>query len=223
MRYFNVKAIEQAIGYKFRNEMILLEAFTHASYANENKVRSYERLEFLGDSILGYYVARYLYDNYPDADEGFLTKAKSNIVSGRTLAEVIDGLGLIEYMRTSSGSSEQEVRSSDKKKEDLFESIVGAIACDSGDTRESWNFAKRQLKSYLEADYGRKMLTDYKSALIERCRHEDREYVFVSERLEDGTFEATALIDGVFAGKGVGHTKKKAEQLAAKEALSVLR
>ncbi len=95
MRYFNVKAIEQAIGYKFRNEMILLEAFTHASYANENKVRSYERLEFLGDSILGYYVARYLYDNYPDADEGFLTKAKSNIVSGRTLAEVIDGLGLI--------------------------------------------------------------------------------------------------------------------------------
>lgn len=222
MELFDVEAIEAKIGYKFKDEMLLLEAFTHASYANENHVRSYERLEFLGDSILGYCVARYLYTDYPKADEGFLTKAKANIVSGKTLAQAIEKMDLIGYMRTSSGSSEYEVRNSNKKKEDLFESLVGAIACDSGYTDECWKFIKTNLRQYLELDYEHIESSDYKSALLERCRHELREAFFECEVLPDGNFKATAVIDGIPRESGIERSKKKAEQLASKATLSTL-
>lgn len=220
MEHFDVEAIERIIGYKFKNEMFLLEAFTHSSYANENRVKPYERLEFLGDSILGYYVARYLYTNYPKANEGFLTKAKAHIVSGKTLAQTVEKLGLIGYMRTSGGSSEHEVQSSDKTKEDLFESIIGAIACDSGDIEECWKFIYKNLKEYLELDYEHNMVVDYKSTLLERARHELKTVEFPFVHLENGEFEVTALVGGKSYGTGTGHTKKKAEQQASKVALT---
>lgn len=216
MDHFDVDAIERIIGYKFKNEMFLLEAFTHSSYANENRVKSYERLEFLGDSILGYYVARYLYTHYPKANEGFLTKAKANIVSGKTLAQAIEKLNIIGYMRTSGGSSEHEVQSSSKTKEDLFESIIGAIACDSGSIEECWQFIYKNLKEYLELDYEHNMLTDYKSALLEKARHELKTVEFPFVHLENGEFEVTAVVGGEAYGTGTGHTKKKAEQQASK-------
>ena len=148
MRPCDYEVVENIIGYTFKDKRLLLEAFTHSSYANENADISYERLEFLGDSILGFVVSSFLFNRYPNEDEGFLTKAKASIVSGKTLAYVMDEMGLIKYVRTAQGSIQEEVTQSSNVKEDIFESIIGAIMIDSESHQECEKYIYRNDGGY---------------------------------------------------------------------------
>ena len=224
---FDVNIIEDIIGYKFQDQRILMEAFTHSSYANENADSSYERLEFLGDSILGMVVSQYLFNRYPDEDEGFLTKAKANIVSGRTLSKAIDRMGLIEYVRTASGSIEEEIKRSNNVKEDIFEAIIGAIIQDSGKFEVAEGFIYSKLGNEMSADFKKASVTDFKSRLLELCAQKGGidvtfDVVPLADNVNSG-FMATILLNGKKYGSGKALSKKKAEQQAAKQTLEMLK
>ena len=224
---FDVNKIEDIIGYKFQDQRILMEAFTHSSYANENADSSYERLEFLGDSILGMVVSQYLFNRYPDEDEGFLTKAKASIVSGRTLSKAIDRMGLIEYVRTASGSIEEEIKRSNNVKEDIFEAIIGAIIQDSGKFEVAEGFIYSKLGNEMSADFKKVSVTDFKSRLLELCAQKGGidvtfDVVPLADNVNSG-FIATILLNGKKYGSGKALSKKKAEQQAAKQTLEMLK
>ena len=224
---FDVNKIEDIIGYKFQDQRILMEAFTHSSYANENADSSYERLEFLGDSILGMVVSQYLFNRYPDEDEGFLTKAKASIVSGRTLSKAIDRMGLIDYVRTASGSIEEEIKRSNNVKEDIFEAIIGAIIQDSGKFEVAEGFIYSKLGNEMSADFKKVSVTDFKSRLLELCAQKGGidvtfDVVPLADNVNSG-FMATILLNGKKYGSGKALSKKKAEQQAAKQTLEMLK
>lgn len=224
---FDVNIIEDIIGYKFQDQRILMEAFTHSSYANENADSSYERLEFLGDSILGMVVSQYLFNRYPDEDEGFLTKAKASIVSGRTLSKAIDRMGLIKYVRTASGSIEEEIKRSNNVKEDIFEAIIGAIIQDSGKFEVAEGFIYSKLGNEMSADFKKVSVTDFKSRLLELCAQKGGidvtfDVVPLADNVNSG-FMATILLNGKKYGSGKALSKKKAEQQAAKQTLEMLK
>ncbi|MBR2349195.1 MAG: ribonuclease III [Clostridia bacterium] len=224
---FDANIIEDIIGYKFQDQRILMEAFTHSSYANENADSSYERLEFLGDSILGMVVSQYLFNRYPDEDEGFLTKAKASIVSGRTLSKAIDRMGLIKYVRTASGSIEEEIKRSNNVKEDIFEAIIGAIIQDSGKFEVAEGFIYSKLGNEMSADFKKVSVTDFKSRLLELCAQKGGvdvtfDVVPLADNVNSG-FMATILLNGKKYGSGKALSKKKAEQQAAKQTLEMLK
>lgn len=224
---FDVNKIEDIIGYKFQDQRVLMEAFTHSSYANENADSSYERLEFLGDSILGMVVSQYLFNRYPDEDEGFLTKAKASIVSGRTLSKAIDRMGLIDYVRTASGSIEEEIKRSNNVKEDIFEAIIGAIIQDSGKFEVAEGFIYSKLGNEMNADFKKVSVTDFKSRLLELCAQKGGidvtfDVVPLADNVNSG-FMATILLNGKKYGSGKALSKKKAEQQAAKQTLEMLK
>jgi len=212
MKNFDLIDVQKKIGYGFKDWELLFSAFTHASFANENGVGSYERLEFLGDSIINYIVAEYLFDRYRGQDEGFLTKTRAALVSTKTLAEAIDKLDLVDYMRTSAGSVADEVIKSVSVKADLFEAITAAIMLDGGRMEECKKFVLRNLESMIpEAGV---VNNDYKSLLLEECAKNGHKAVFVTEAAEVG-FESEIFIGGAKAGTGKGGSKRKAEQQAA--------
>ena len=128
----NLLEVENIIGYIFNDKNLLSRAFTHSSYANENKnSEDYERLEFLGDAILEYLVSLYLFETYPSKNEGSLSKMRANLVSAETLSAIIDDLGLINYVKVGSGNASENILKSEDVKCDIFEAIVGAIHLDS--------------------------------------------------------------------------------------------
>ena len=207
-RLKELRSVEKIIGYTFKNPALLDEALTHASYANEHGVKSYERLEFLGDSVLGMTVSVELMKKYPDKDEGFLTKAKAQIVSGPTLASHIDALGIVLFVMHGAGKASAEVIESAKVKEDVFESITGAIMQDGG-LEKAVEFVKRHLKDVLEKDYS-----------VGECHFES---LPTDDNFPPEGYIAKVYIDGEIFGTGKGKSKKKAEQAASAEALKKLK
>lgn len=227
MKPFDIEQIEKIIGYTFIDKRNLVEAFTHSSYANENADLSYERLEFLGDSILGFVVANYLFKQYPEEDEGFLTQTKAKIVSGKALSSVMSQMGLIHFVRTAQGSIENEILNSGNVMEDLFEAIIGAIMVDSNDYKECEKFIFRHLGKSLNVNYLEKTTLDYKSKLLEYiAKNKGMEIKFVVTPLADNVnsgFKAQIKINDQIYGLGEGVSKKKAEQQASKKTLDMLR
>ena len=227
MKPFDIEQIEKIIGYTFIDKRNLVEAFTHSSYANENADLSYERLEFLGDSILGFVVANYLFKQYPEEDEGFLTQTKAKIVSGKALSSVMSQMGLIHFVRTAQGSIENEILNSGNVMEDLFEAIIGAIMVDSNDYKECEKFIFRHLGKSLSVNYLEKITFDYKSKLLEYiAKNKGMEIKFVVTPLADNVnsgFKAQIKINDQIYGLGEGVSKKKAEQQASKKTLDMLR
>lgn len=227
MKPFDIEQIEKIIGYTFIDKRNLIEAFTHSSYANENADLSYERLEFLGDSILGFVVANYLFKQYPEEDEGFLTQTKAKIVSGKALSSVMSQMGLIHFVRTAQGSIENEILNSGNVMEDLFEAIIGAIMVDSNDYKECEKFIFRHLGKSLSVNYLEKITLDYKSKLLEYiAKNKGMEIKFFVTPLADNVnsgFKAQIKINDQIYGQGEGLSKKKAEQQASKKTLDMLR
>lgn len=227
MKTFDIEQIEKIIGYTFIDKRNLVEAFTHSSYANENADLSYERLEFLGDSILGFVVANYLFKQYPEEDEGFLTQTKAKIVSGKALSSVMSQMGLIHFVRTAQGSIENEILNSGNVMEDLFEAIIGAIMVDSNDYKECEKFIFRHLGKSLNVNYLENITLDYKSKLLEYiAKNKGMEIKFVVTPLADNVnsgFKAQIKINDQIYGLGEGVSKKKAEQQASKKTLDMLR
>ena len=125
----DLKVAEEIIGYSFKDKVLLQTAFTHSS--NIVKKENYERLEFLGDSILDFVVGARLFKVFPENSEGELTKKRAYIVSAEVLSEIIDELKLIDFLTTAPGKSREKVLESKNVKCDLFEAIIGAIALDN--------------------------------------------------------------------------------------------
>ena len=205
------------------NDLKLYEiALSHSSYANEHKdKKNYERLEFLGDAVLELVVSEYLYKNY-EQDEGDMTKTRANYVCENANFAYMNDIGLIKYIKVGNG----EVN--DIKKAiiaDIFEAFIGAIYLDQGMSR-----VYSYIKSFIYNDIKNAdldVLTDYKTKLQELVQADSRRVLKYVVLKENGTsnnplFEIGCYLDDVLMGTGKEHSKKKAEQLAAREALDKL-
>lgn len=205
---------------KTTNLDIYKTAFTHTSYANENKVVSYERLEYLGDAVLELVVSDFLYNN-TGYDEGKMTKLRAHYVCENANYEYSMKLGLNEYLNLGHGEEISGGRLRKAIVADIFESFIGAVYLDQG-------FSKAKEIIYSTTiefikDHKLDFYDDYKSELQELVQTDKRslEYVIVDEKgpAHDKIFKAIVKIDDIVYGEGVAHTKKEAEQLAAKSAI----
>ncbi len=198
-------------------------AFTHSSYNADAKTKhhDYERLEFLGDSYLGAVVSELAFKAHPDMAQGPLTKLKSALVSTTSLANYARKCEFEKYVRVGN-SFANDIAKSDSLLEDIFEAFIGALFLDQG-YNETRKFIISLIYSDIQA-YQLKNSTDYKSRLQEEIQAEHRESVVYELIKEEGpshdkTFTVQVTFDGIVLGTGVGQTKKKAEQEAARAAL----
>jgi len=220
------EALQNALGYRFRDPKLLEQALTHTSYANENRanrITHNERLEFLGDSILGFVVADYLYRNYPSRLEGELTRMRAELVCERSLAVMARELKLGDELRLGKGEERNGGRSRESILSDACEAILAAAYLDGG-----FEAAKGIVYRYVldrVADAGRSR--DFKTLLQELVQRE-KGHTLSYHLLEesgpdhDKTFVVEVLRDGESVGTGTGHSKKLAEQAAAREAVKAL-
>ena len=212
---------------KFKHIETLHVALTHKSYANEfePRIKYNERLEFLGDAVLGLAAATYLFENFTHLKEGELTKTRSGIVRQSTLTRIAKEIGLGELILF--GPTEFPFgRNRDSNLEDALEAVIGAIYFDLG-----WEVARDYVFRQFGAEFERVKVTgipkDYKSKLQEIIQSRPPSKVSYAELSASGpdhnrTFVAAALIDGKIFGRGVGRSKKAAEQEAARKALQKL-
>ncbi|MBE6911786.1 MAG: ribonuclease III [Ruminococcaceae bacterium] len=220
-------SLQKRIGYTFKNANLLERAMTHSSYANENRadgVLDNERLEFLGDSVLGMNTALHLFKKYPDEPEGELTKMRSSLVCTGSLAERAKAINLGEMLRLGHGEESGGGRNRASILADAFEALIGAIYLDSGE--ES---ARKFIKKFVfEAEKGGEWsVTDYKTTLqeiVQKNRGEKLSYKMLESNGPDHerSFTVQVLINSNPIGEGYGHSKKEAEQMAAREALKLM-
>ena len=222
------QTLESRIGYHFRDGRLLETALTHSSYANERHaadIVSYERLEFLGDSILGLTTAEYLYAHRPALPEGRMTRLRAELVCESSLHKTALSLGLGEFMRLGRGEELTGGRERASILADMVEAIIAAIYLDGG-MDEAKTFIMDHVLA--DAEIGEDHPSaDYKTALQEfvQRRGEVRIcYELIGESGPDHnkTFTFRVTIDGEEAGEGSGRSKKEAEQMAARCALEAL-
>ena len=219
--------LEQGLGYTFRNKALLENALTHSSYANENRERHLpdnERLEFLGDSILGFVVAEYLYRNFPDKPEGELTRIRADLVCERNLAEAAATIELGSYLLLGHGEEQGGGRKRDSIVSDAMESVIAASFMDGG-----FAAAKEIIDRLILSNIpkGRPRNFDYKTAfqeLVQRKKDQVLRYELIGESGpdHDKKFDVEVLLNGKPCGKGTGSSKKRAEQAAAAAAIDAL-
>ena len=222
-----IKDLETAIGYRFRNIALLQNALTHSSYANErwhNSLLSNERLEFLGDSVLGMLVAEYLYGTFPDRPEGELTRMRADMVCEHTLATVANRIGLGEHLLLGHGEERLGGRSRESILADATESVIAACFLDGG-LEAAAQFVKKYI--LVEVPVSRPNNMDYKTALQEQVQQKKNQvlsYVLVGQSGpdHDKLFDVEVSLNGTVVGQGSGRSKKRAEQMAAKAAMEKL-
>ena len=219
--------LEESIGYTFKNKGLLEEALTHISYANEKGVKSYEKLEFLGDSILEFISSKYLYSKFPELKEGELTKLRATVVCEDSLYEVAKKHNVSEYIKV--GHSESLNGGKDKPTilADSIEAIIAAIYFDGG-LEEAEKFILNNLKESIEIASKNVGQKDYKTVLQEELQKNgdiDLEYRIIDETGpdHDKTFTAEIIFSGKSLAQGTGKSKKLAEMQAAKKALENLK
>lgn len=218
---FNYSLAEEKLGLKFKDKSLLKMAFTHSSFANENCVQSNERLEFLGDSVLGFIVTQKIYA-FANLKEGQLSKLRSLLVSEEPLAQIVDSLEIESLMLKGIGESKNRVNSRAIKC-DLFEAVVGAIFLDLG-MKAAENFVMKKLEPIFKQVCELDNFEDAKTRLQEKLPHEKIKYI-TQKKGEDHNpvYESAVCINGVVSGKGVAGNKRSAEQMAASEAIKQLR
>ena len=222
-----IKDLETAIGYRFKNITLLQNALAHSSYANErwhDSLKSNERLEFLGDSILGMVVAEYLYRNFPDRPEGELTRMRADMVCETSLAAVADKIGLGEHLLLGHGEERFGGRQRVSILADAVESVIAACFLDGG-----MEAARSFITKYVLTEVPVKQMhnADYKTALqelVQQKKDQALSYELIGESGpdHDKQFQVRVLLNGTPIGEGVGRSKKRAEQDAAHNALSAL-
>ena len=230
----DVKVIDSAelfkkLNYTFKNNSILMQALKHRSYlatSGEARSASNERLELLGDAVLGLVVTEHLYRKYPIETEGILTNYKSLLVSGRLLVEVAKELELGQFLLL----NESEARSGGRKRtsilSDVVEAVIGAIYLDGG-LEAAQKFIKENITYRLDGVLDDGRLRNNKSLLQEHCQGLGLNGPYYRVDDEFGPdhkkiFTVSVLVDGRISGVGKGTSKKKAEQSAASEALTLL-
>lgn len=222
-----IKDLEAALGYRFRNITLLQNALTHSSYANErwhDSLMSNERLEFLGDSILGMVVAEYLYRNFPDRPEGELTRMRADMVCETTLAAVADRVELGRHLLLGHGEEQGGGRSRNSILADAVESIIAASFLDGG-----FDAARGIIQRFILCDVPvrKPHNMDYKTALqelVQQKKNQNLSYALVSETGPDHDkhFQVEVSLNGTVVGQGSGSSKKRAEQDAARAAMETL-
>ena len=219
--------LEALLGITFRDKKLLKQALTHSSYINEHpelkKEDCNERLEFLGDAILEEVTSEFLFKNYPALMEGELSKMRVILVCEMSLADCARKLNLGEALCMGRGMEKNGGRNSDAIISDAFEALIAAIYLDSG-----MEEAKKLITHYVLSDSEeRRIFYDAKTVLQEMAQEKGKTVQYrdlPSEGPEhDRVFYTEVLVDGEAFGKGSGHSKKKAEQSAAYEAIAQVR
>jgi ribonuclease-3 len=210
--------LEELVGTKVRNVELYRRSFTHKSALKKYRglKGSYETLEFMGDSVLGFIITRYLFDKYEEHQEGFLTKARTKMVRGKTLCEISERLGLHNWILMDDKGIRNGWNTNPNILEDVFEALIGAIYLDLGMVHaKKFVFAAfDQVEVSLSDD-------NYKDQLMRQCQsvHIPLPDYQVRGQYADGTFHVEVFVNGVPSGSGFASTKKQAEQNAAQVAL----
>jgi ribonuclease-3 len=218
--------LQARLGVHFKDETRLRRALTHRSAATDNALESNERLEFLGDSVVGLVVSENLFRLFPGYSEGDLAKSKAYIVSEPALADAAHALGLEEFVVMSPGEAASGGRRRRSILADAFEALIAAIYLDCG-IRAARRVVRNALMAALREVAADQHRRDYKSSLQEQTQarmHAAPLYRIVGEqgREHEKTFIAEAVIGGKVLGQGTGRSKKEAEQAAAQDALGQL-
>ena len=223
-----MRSLQETIGYTFRDPSLLETALTHTSYANEvykDGLRSYERLEFLGDSILGFTAADYLGKTFPKLHEGELTKLRADLVCETSLAQTAKALGLGDYLRLGKGEEATGGRRRVSIIADVVEAVIAAIYLDGG-----LEAAQRFIYTHVLVDTKARIQlnADYKTMLQELVQQQKNQVLSYELLGESGPghdkqFTVRVLLNGTPIGTGSGTSKKRAEQAAASAALEALR
>ena len=231
MQRLDFSALESAIGYTFNNKELLSEALTHSSYSNELKAKKQacpcnERLEFLGDSVLSCVVSEYLFARFPDTPEGELSTMRAALVQSQALASYSRSLGVGDFLYLGKGEEKNNGRERQSTLENAFEAIVAAIYLDAG--VRGFDVVKGFVLPIIEAKLSDDNFvlnhTDAKTELqqlIQQVEGDFLEYKTVDEQGpdHDKLFTVVAMLNSNVIGKGVGRSKREAEQAAAREAL----
>ncbi len=222
-----MKELEKKLNYTFKNSELLKNALTHSSYANENRaegISSNERLEFLGDSVLGFVTAKHLYSMQPTLSEGKMTRLRAELVCEQSLHGVALDLDLGRYLRMGHGEEKNGGRTRPSILADAVEAVIAAMFLDGGIAAPE-SFIERMILSpeSIEAHHA----ADYKTELQELVQQKSGQVLSYAPTGESGpdhakVFSASVSLNGEVIGEGSGRTKKEAEQAAACQALKKL-
>tara|TARA_B100000768_G_scaffold100954_1_gene93988 strand:- start:13924 stop:14637 length:714 start_codon:yes stop_codon:yes gene_type:complete len=211
--------IETLVGTKISNLDLYERAFTHKSALKEDETLSgsFETLEFIGDSVLGFVITKFLYDRYEDKQEGFLTKARTKLVRGETLAKIATKMELYKWIMMDEKGMRNEWNHNPKILEDAFEALIGAIYMDMG-LLHAKEFILRIYNDPSFVNMDSIMVDDnYKDHLMRYCQSNGLSLpVYNVGHHENGIFYIDVFVDGVCLGRGFAKNKKQAEQNAAK-------
>ena len=224
-----MEKLEEKLGYTFHDRRLLENALTHSSYANENKSKgetSNERLEFLGDSVLGMVVADHLYRTHPDMPEGELTRTRAALVCEDSLVEVAAQLELGQYLKLGRGEDAGGGRKRPSIQADAVEAVIAAVYLDGG-----IGSARKLITNFILTNNEREQegaIRDFKTALQELVQRESGRVLSYRLMGESGpdhakVFSVEVDLNGRPIGAGEGRSKKEAEQNAAKAAMAKLK
>lgn len=224
-RVLSFDGLEKKIGYHFRDSALLEKAMRHRSYVNETgagRAASNERLEFLGDAVLELASSEALYVSRPQEPEGVLSRMRASMVCEEALSEKAEALDLGTYLLLGKGEDMSGGRKKPSVTSDALEALIGAIYLDGG-----YDAAAGFISTFILNDVETASHSDYKSTLQERVQKDGVsriEYRLTAESGPDHAkeFAMEAVIDGKVCGRGRGHSKKTAEQMAAKDALTAM-
>lgn len=213
------RELEEKLGVTFKNKDVLIEALTHSSYGNEHNVNFNERLEFLGDAVLELCMSKYLISK-TDMQEGDMTKRRAQVVREEALNIYADRLGLSEYLYLGKGEEQTGGRERPAVLADAFEAVLGAVFVEFGFDK-AYEVFSRIIIPYIDEAF---VIKDFKTMLQELVQADKRTlaYRIVNEEGPAHNKRFTAIVlmdDNLIMGRGVGKTKKEAEQEAAHEAL----
>lgn len=228
-----LERLESAVGYSFRDKSLLHRAMTHSSHSNETGERNHhllcnERLEFLGDSVLSIVVSRYLYTAYPQEGEGVLTNMRKDVVCAEALARYARRIGIGDCLRLGKGEAQSGGFDKENILADAFEALLAAIYLDAGE--RGMDIIAAFLLPLVQKDLSelesKGIDGDYKTPLqqlVQQTEGDVLEYILIRADGPDHqkTFEVEVRVNSNPCGRGVGTSKRKAEQAAAKAALKV--
>ncbi len=218
--------LSKRLNYQFNNWNLLFQALKHRSYltcTGEKRIESNERLELLGDSVLGLVITEFLFNRFPEEEEGILTTYKSLLVNRTVLSQVAKDFGLGKFLLLNDSEERSGGRKRDSILSDGVEAIIGAIYIDGGLDKARY-FVQNHIAVKLDDILKKGQLKNYKSILQEHCQScslHGPKYIIEEENGPDHLKEFTVavVIDGKKLGSGHGHSKKDAEQKAARESL----
>lgn len=223
-----VEQLESTIGHTFKKRDVLQRALTHSSYSNEMGVANHhllcnERLEFLGDSVLSIVTSEFLFEHFKDCPEGDLTRMRADVVCERALAKYAEKISLGSYLLLGRGEDRNNGRSCKSIIADAFEALLAAMYLDAGKARVA-EFLLPFIKEEIETLKPSGFTGDYKTRLqqfVQQNEGDFLEYVTVGESGPDHrkVFEVNAKLNDNIIGRGTGHSKREAEQHAARAAL----